>query len=97
MTCYLFKQFLSFFIRLVLGSLFQHNRHLLILNGHGSHVILKAIEQTYEIGLNMITFPSHPPTLYILWMSTALGHSNLFLKRKEMKTCLGTTIKSQTR
>jgi len=32
---------------------------LLILDGHGSHVTLKAIEQAKDIGLNMITLPSH--------------------------------------
>jgi hypothetical protein len=37
----------------------QQNRHFLILDGHGSHVTLEAIEQTYEARLNMITLPSH--------------------------------------
>jgi hypothetical protein len=32
---------------------------LLILDGHGSHVILEAIEHAKNIGLNMITLPSH--------------------------------------
>ncbi len=35
------------------------NRHLLILNGHGSHVTLEAIEHVKNIGLDMITLPSH--------------------------------------
>jgi hypothetical protein len=30
--------------------------HLLILNEHGSHVTLQAIEQAYEVKLDMITF-----------------------------------------
>jgi hypothetical protein len=33
--------------------------HFLIIDGHGSHVTLEAIEQAYEVGLDMITFPSH--------------------------------------
>ncbi len=37
----------------------QQNKHILILEGHGSHVTLQAIEQTYEVGLDMITLPSH--------------------------------------
>jgi len=35
------------------------DKHLLILDRHGSHVILEAIEQAYEVRLNMITLPSH--------------------------------------
>jgi hypothetical protein len=31
----------------------------LILEGHGSHVILEIIKEAYEVGLNMITLPSH--------------------------------------
>ncbi len=45
MTSFLFKEFVSFFKRLVLGGIFPSNHHLLILNGHGSHVSLKAIKQ----------------------------------------------------
>jgi hypothetical protein len=51
----------SFFfsIRSIPRSLSQQNKHLLILDGHGSHVTLEAIKQTYEARLNMITLPSH--------------------------------------
>jgi len=58
MTCYLFKQFYFIFIRLVPRG-FQYNKHLLILDKHGSHVTIKTIKQTYEVGLDMITLPSH--------------------------------------
>ncbi len=50
---------MSFFKRLVQGVICLTNRNLLILDGHGSHVTLKAIEQTQAFGLNMITLPSH--------------------------------------
>jgi len=33
--------------------------HLLILDGHGSHLTLEAIKQACEPRLNMITFPPH--------------------------------------
>jgi hypothetical protein len=33
--------------------------HILILDGHGSHVTLKAIEQAQTLGLNMVILPSH--------------------------------------
>jgi hypothetical protein len=29
----------------------------MILDGHGSHITLKAIEQMQEFGLNMVTLP----------------------------------------
>jgi len=56
---FLFKEFLSFFKRSVLGGIFRNNCHLLALDGHGSHVILEAIEHVQQFGLNMITLPSH--------------------------------------
>jgi hypothetical protein len=44
MTSYLFKQFLIFLIRSIVRGLSQQNKHLLILDEHGSHVTLEAIE-----------------------------------------------------
>jgi hypothetical protein len=35
------------------------NRHLFILDGHGSHVTFEAIKQVQEFGLDMITLPLH--------------------------------------
>ncbi len=45
MTSFLFKKNLSFFKELILGEIFQSNRHLLIIDGHGSHVMLETIVQ----------------------------------------------------
>jgi len=56
---FLFKEFLFFFKKFVACGVFFTNRHLLNLNGHGSHVILKAISQAQDMGLDMITLPSH--------------------------------------
>jgi len=36
---------LSFFKRSISEGIFPSNQHLLIINGHGSHVMLKALEQ----------------------------------------------------
>jgi len=36
---------LSFFKKSILEGIFPSNQHLLVLNGHGSHVMLKALEQ----------------------------------------------------
>jgi hypothetical protein len=43
MTSFLFKELLSLFKRSLLIGIFQSNWHLLILDGHGSHVTLEAI------------------------------------------------------
>jgi hypothetical protein len=59
MTTFLFKKFLSFFKRSIPSGISITNRHLLILDGHGSHVTLEAIEQVQEFGLDMIILPSH--------------------------------------
>jgi hypothetical protein len=59
MTFFLFKKIVFFFKKFVLGRVSFTNRHLLILNGHDSHVTLEAILEAREIGLNMITLPSH--------------------------------------
>jgi hypothetical protein len=59
MTSFLFKEFLSFFKRSIPSGISPSNRHLLALNGHGSHVSLKAIKHAQQFGLNMITLPSH--------------------------------------
>jgi hypothetical protein len=56
---FLFKEFLSFFKRSIPSGISITNRNLFILDGHGSHVTLEAIEQAQEFGLDMITVPSH--------------------------------------
>ncbi len=45
-TYFMFKEFLSFFIKSIIIGISQSNHHLLILDGHGSHVILEAITIT---------------------------------------------------
>jgi hypothetical protein len=46
MTSFLFKEFIYIFKRFVLGDNFQTNHRVLILDGHCSHVILKALQYT---------------------------------------------------
>jgi len=58
-TTYLFKEFLSVFKGSILGEISQTNRHLHILDGHGSHVTLETIEQAKKFGLDMIILPLH--------------------------------------
>jgi hypothetical protein len=59
MTTFLFKEFLCFFKKSILSGISLTNKHLLIFDGHGSHVILEVIEQVKKFGLDMITLPSH--------------------------------------
>jgi hypothetical protein len=59
MTSFVFKEFLSFSKRSIPGGISLINRHLLILDVHNSHVTLEAIKQAHELGLNMVTLPTH--------------------------------------
>ncbi len=43
MTFFLFKEFMSLFKRLNLNGISQFYQHFLVLDGHGSHVMLEAI------------------------------------------------------
>jgi hypothetical protein len=43
-TTFLFKEILSFFKSSIPNEISITNRHLLILDGHGSHVTLEEIE-----------------------------------------------------
>jgi hypothetical protein len=56
---FMFENFMSLFNKLVLGGMSLCNWQLLLLDGHGNHVTLKAIEQAKEFGLDIITLPSH--------------------------------------
>jgi hypothetical protein len=55
----LFKEFLFFFKRVIPSGMSITNQHLLILDSHGSHVTLEAIEQAHEFGLDMIILLAH--------------------------------------
>jgi hypothetical protein len=41
---FLFKEFVTFFKKSILSGVSFINQHLLILDGHGSHVTLEVIE-----------------------------------------------------
>lgn len=57
----LFYTWLSHFIARVKESfdLSQTSRHLLILDGHNSHVTLEVIHKASQAGIDMVTLPSH--------------------------------------
>lgn len=61
MSSYLFAGWISHFIN-VLGKRFgisPENRHLLVLDGHGSHVTLDVVVKAKEHGLDVLSLPSH--------------------------------------
>jgi hypothetical protein len=85
MTTLLFKKELSFIQRSIPSGISLTNRHLLILNRHGSHVTLVTIKQVKKFGLYMITLPLHTSLHFNPWMWLASSLSRLLLKRKEIQ------------
>ena len=61
MTATLFSHWISHFIRCLQskGGISQGRRHLLILDGHNSHVTLEVVHKCREVGLDLMTLPSH--------------------------------------
>ena len=61
MTRWLFKSWISYFIECLKrgSSIDSNNRHLLIIDGHNSHVTLKVMKITMQSGLDIISLPFH--------------------------------------
>jgi hypothetical protein len=61
MTSYLFSAWISHFIASVrkVGAISPETRHLLILDGHNSHVTLDVVREASAAGLDLLTLPSH--------------------------------------
>ena len=59
MTSEIFLEWLVHFKNNVPGGMSKDNQHLLILDGHISHVTNEAINFGRENGLDILTFPSH--------------------------------------
>ena len=61
MTAFLFSAWISHFISIVKEryGISMQNRHLLVLDGHGSHVTLEVVQKAREQGLDILTLPSH--------------------------------------
>lgn len=56
---FLFREFLSFFKQFVPSGVSTTNRHLLVLDGYGSHITLEVVQQAHKFGLDMITLLTH--------------------------------------
>ncbi|GLJ31873.1 hypothetical protein SUGI_0641340 [Cryptomeria japonica] len=59
MTKELFLNWLYHFARSVLGGVSPTNRHLLIFDGHRSHVALTTIHEARSLGIDLLTLPAH--------------------------------------
>jgi len=66
MTHFLFRAWMHHFLFTIsnLYKIAPIDRHLLILDGHSSHVTMEVIKLTQAKGLDLLTFPSH--TIYAL-------------------------------
>ncbi|XP_059069858.1 stress response protein NST1-like [Cryptomeria japonica] len=59
MTKELFLNWLHHFARSIPGGVSPNNRHLLIFDGHGSHVAFPMIQEAKVLGIDLVTFPAH--------------------------------------
>ena len=59
MTVEIFLEWLLHFKNNVPGGITKENKHLLIIDGHASHVTNEAIQFGTENGLDILTLPSH--------------------------------------
>jgi hypothetical protein len=62
MTGHLFKSWIRHFVKNVKDyglDISPSRRHLLILDGHGSHVTVDVVKTARSVGLDLLTLPSH--------------------------------------
>ena len=59
MTKELFLSWLFHFAASVPGGILPNNRHLLILDGHGSHMVVQTIDEANNLGIDLLTLPAH--------------------------------------
>ena len=61
MIATLFSHWISHFIRCLesKGGILNERCHLLILDGQNSHVTLEVVQKCKEVGLDLLTLPSH--------------------------------------
>ena len=61
MTAHFFKAWIDYFVKHVktCNGISPLNHHLLILNGHASHVTIDIVKKAWLVGIGLLTFPSH--------------------------------------
>ncbi len=82
MIAYFFNQRFGFFCKSILKGNSQQNYHLLIMDGHGSHVIIKRLEQAIEFGIYMVTSPSHISHMFQLLDVTCFKPFKIALRKE---------------
>lgn len=60
-TSYIFSAWISHFIASArrIGAISPENRHLLILDGHNSHITLDVVREASAAGLDLLTLLAH--------------------------------------
>ena len=60
-TQFLFSNWITHFINglSTRGGISSINRHLLIVDGHNSHITLEVVMKAMKVGLDLVTLPSH--------------------------------------
>ena len=83
MTKELFLNWLHHFAISIPGGVSTSNRHLLIFDGHGSHVVLPTIQEARNLGIDLLTLPSHTShSLQPLDISVFSPFKNYFKKER---------------
>lgn len=59
MTKELFLNWLTHFFGSIPGGVSPENKHLLVLYGHGSHIVVQTIEEANNLCIDMLTLPAH--------------------------------------
>ena len=61
MTQFLFSNWITHFVNCLStkGGISRERRHLLVVDGHNSHVTLDVVMKAMDVGLDLLTLPSH--------------------------------------
>ena len=59
MTIELFWNWLCHFVASILGGVSPKNKHLLVLDGYGSHIVVQTIEEENKLGIDLLTLLAH--------------------------------------
>lgn len=59
MTKELFLNWRCHFVASIPGGVSLENRHLIVLDGHGSHVTVQMIEQSNKLGIDLLTLATN--------------------------------------
>ena len=96
MTRWLFESWILHFIECLKRgpSIDLNNRHLLVLDGHNSHVMLKVMKIAMHSGLDIISLPSHTShALQPLYLVCFAPFKTTFRKHRDSWTLVNKNAK----